>query len=358
VYAALVESVDDSLGRVVDALAELGLTERTILVFTSDNGGLSHGPRPPTTNAPLRAGKGSPYEGGVRVPLLIAWPGHVAAGAAEDTPVASIDLLPTIADLAGLLSPPNLDGRSLAPLLTRKGPLERDALYWHYPHYHPGGSRPYGAVRAGELKLIEYYEDGYLELFDLASDPGETVNLANQRPAEADRLRRRLEAWRQDVQAQMPRPNPDYDQAQDVPPEHVIRPQADGTIRLEARAVEIHGKQVRYEPQPHKNTIGYWTEADDWVSWDFVVRQPGAYEVEILQGCGPGSGGSRVEFSAAGQALEVTVVETGGFQDFRARSIGTLRFEAPGRYRLAVRPKAKPGLAVMDLRSVTLRPRE
>jgi hypothetical protein len=358
VYAALVESVDDSVGRIVATLDQLGLAERTILVFTSDNGGLSSGPRPPTTNAPLRAGKGSPYEGGLRVPLLIVWPGHVAAGAIQDTPAASIDVLPTVVDLAGLRAPPDLDGRSLVPLLTGGGRFERDALYWHYPHYHPGGARPYGAVRAGDLKLIEHYEDGHLELFDLASDPGETANVANQRPAEAAALHRRLEAWRRETGAQMPRQNPDYDAAQDVPPEHVVRPRKDGVIALDARAAEVHGEQVRYEPQPHKDTIGYWTKAEDWVSWDFVVREPGAYEVEILQGCGPGSGGSAVQFSAAGEVLSVSVVETGGFQDFRARSIGTLRFDAPGRHRLSVRARTKPGPAVMDLRSVTLRPLE
>lgn len=355
-YAALLESVDDSVGRVVATLAELGLTQRTLIVFTSDNGGLTTGAKPPTDNAPLRAGKGSPYEGGVRVPLLVAWPGRVKGGTVDDTPVASIDVFPTIAELGGVPAPAGLDGRSLAPLLTGQGQLDRDALFWHYPHYHPGGARPYGAIRAGDMKLIQYDEDGHRELFDLAADPGETANVANQRPAVTAALAKQLADWREEVGAQLPTPNPDYDPAADEPPSHVIRPSANGAIVLPASRVEIHGDQVRYEPQPHKNTVGYWTKASDWVSWDFVVEKPGKYEVEILQGCGPGSGGSQVAFEAAGQMLEITVVETRGFQDFLPRKIGALEFEQPGRYRLAVRPKKKPGVAVMDLREVTLQP--
>jgi arylsulfatase A-like enzyme len=354
-YAALLESVDDSVGRIVATLEGLGLTEQTILVFTSDNGGLSSGGKPPTTNSPLRAGKGSPYEGGVRVPLVIAWPGHIERGKVDDTPVASIDVFPTVAELTGVPAPAGLDGSSLAPCLTGQGKLDRAAIYWHYPHYHPGGARPYGAVRTGDLKLIHHDEDGYLELYDLAADPGESANVANQRPAETAELERLLAAWRQEVDAQMPTPNPDYDPSRDAPPSHVVRSNAEEAIVLPASRVEIHGGQVRYEPQPHKNTVGYWTKADDWVSWDFVIEQPGAYEVEILQGCGPGSGGSEVAFEAAGQTLEIIVVETRGFQDFLSRRIGTLRFETPGRHRLAVRPQKKPGVAVMDLREVTLR---
>ncbi len=355
-YAALLESVDDSVGRIRQTLEEMGLSERTLIVFTSDNGGLSSGDEPTTDNAPLRAGKGSPYEGGVRVPLLVAWRGHVKAGVVDDTPVASIDVFPTVAELTGEHVSAGPDGRSLAPLLTGQGPLEREALFWHYPHYHLQNGRPYGAVRAGNLKLIRYDEDGHLELFDLASDPGETSNVANQRPAETAALAKRLADWRKEVGAQLPTPNPDYDPTADEPPSHVVRPTAEGAIVLPASRVEIHGDQVRYEPQPHKNTVGYWTKAGDWVSWDFVVEKPGKYEVEILQGCGPGSGRSQVAFEAAGQTLEITIVETRGFQDFLPRKIGAFSFEQPGRYRLTVRPQKKPGVAVMDLREVTLRP--
>lgn len=136
-----------------------------------------------------------------------------------------------------------------------------------------------------------------------------------------------------------------------------VRQGADGSVLLHARVAAIHGTTVRYEPQPNKNTIGYWTKVEDWVSWDFEIREPGRFKVEILQGCGPGSGGSEVEFSVGEQTLKVTVKDTGGFQNFENREIGELKLEAPGRYTLQVKPKKKPGVAVMDLREVKLSPR-
>ena len=136
----------------------------------------------------------------------------------------------------------------------------------------------------------------------------------------------------------------------------LVQPTPDGTVLLHARDVAIHGTTVRYEPQTNKNTIGYWTKVSDWVSWDFQVSQAGSYEVEILQGCGKGSGGSEVAFGVGEQTLLVTVQDTGGFQNFVPRNIGKLTFDKPGRYVFAVKPKTKPGVAVMDLRSVTLKP--
>ena len=130
----------------------------------------------------------------------------------------------------------------------------------------------------------------------------------------------------------------------------------DGTVLLHARVATIHGTTVRYEPQPNKNTIGYWTDVDDWVSWDFEITQPGKFKVQILQGCGKGSGGSQVNFSVGEQTLKVTVKDTGGFQNFVNREIGELTIEKPGRYMLAVKPKTKPGVAVMDLREIKLSP--
>ena len=130
----------------------------------------------------------------------------------------------------------------------------------------------------------------------------------------------------------------------------------DGTVLLHARVATIHGKTARYEPQPNKNTIGYWTNVDDWVSWDFEITQPGKFKVEILQGCGKDSGGSEVNFSVGDQTLKVTVKDTGGFQNFVNREIGELTLGKPGRYTLAVKPKTKPGVAVMDLRQVKLSP--
>jgi hypothetical protein len=136
--------------------------------------------------------------------------------------------------------------------------------------------------------------------------------------------------------------------------EVITRPGDDGRIVLAARDAMVHGKTVRYEPEPHKNTVGYWSDPSDWVSWRFGVKEPGPYAVEILQGCGKGSGGSTVDFAAGGQVLNVTVQDTGGFQNFVSRGIGQFTFEKPGTYTLTVKPVKKPGVAVMDLRSVTL----
>lgn len=214
VYAAMIASLDDSVGKLEQNLAQLGLSERTVIVFTSDNGGLI-GPakRPITSNAPLRAGKGSAYEGGVRVPLIIKWPGVVKPGAVCDEPVMSIDLLPTLAEIAGVKAEttPQLDGESLADLLRDPAAkLKRQSLYWHYPHYHPGGATPYGAVRAGDMRLVEFYEDQHVELYNLRDDVGETHDLVKSQPQKAAELRQMLHAWRESVGAQMPTPNPDY----------------------------------------------------------------------------------------------------------------------------------------------------
>jgi arylsulfatase A-like enzyme len=208
-YAALVESVDDSLGRIMGKLDELKLTDNTIIIYTGDNGGLL----PITSNLGIRAGKGSAYEGGVRVPLIIRWPAKIKGGIVSDTPVISVDYYPTLLELAGVKDAPGhvVDGASLAPLLLQTGPLQRDTIYWHYPHYHPGGATPYSAIREGDLKLIEFFETGKAELFDLRADPLEKSDLSETRPQVAARLREKLIAWRKAVDAQLPTPNPDYE---------------------------------------------------------------------------------------------------------------------------------------------------
>jgi arylsulfatase A-like enzyme len=211
VYAAMVESVDATVGRVRETLREMGIDERTIVIVTSDNGGRV----PTTSNHPLRAGKGSCYEGGTRVPLIVYAPGVTRPGTASDVPVMTIDFYPTLLELAGVADLPGHkpDGESLAPLF-RGGGLARNALFWHYPHhqhYQLGGAMPYGAVRVGDLKLIEHFDDGRTELYDLRADVGEEHDLAPGQPEQARQLRERLRAWRQEVGAQMPTPNPAYD---------------------------------------------------------------------------------------------------------------------------------------------------
>jgi arylsulfatase A-like enzyme len=214
VYAALVESVDDSVGRLMKRLEELKLSERTVIVFTSDNGGLLGS----TSNVPLRAGKGSAYEGGVRVPLIVTWPGVTKPGSVNPTPVISADYYPTLLSIAGATPAAGaVDGVSIVPLLRQSGALARDALYWHYPHYHPGGATPYGAVREGDFRLVEFYEDGRVELYNLKDDIGETKDLATKLPEKAAALRQKLHDWRVRVGAQMPTPNPAHDPDKDLP---------------------------------------------------------------------------------------------------------------------------------------------
>jgi arylsulfatase A len=221
VYAALIESVDDSVGAVMKTLAELKLDQSTVIFLTGDNGGLSgtlgaDGWRRPlsTDNAPLRLGKGSAYEGGTRVPLIVRWPGVIQPGSVNAvTPVISVDYFPTVLEIVGAPAAAKIDGESLVPLLRGGTKLRRDAIYWHYPHYHPGSATPYSAIRLGNWKLIHFFEDDRVELYDLGADLGEKNDLAPRRSQQAAELRARLTAWRTEVGAQLPSPNPNYDPA-------------------------------------------------------------------------------------------------------------------------------------------------
>lgn len=215
-YAAMVEGIDQGIGRIMEKLKSLGLEENTVILFTSDNGGLAElrnlqgNPGPwPTSNLPLRAGKGWPYEGGVREPLLVKWPGVVKPGSVANAPVISTDYYPTLLQIAGLPPRPeqHCDGQSIVPVL--QGGVEPGRpLFWHYPHYCGSRGGPNGAVRLGDFKLLQWYEDMRVELFDLKNDLGEQTDLAAKMPAKADELRKALEAWRISVNAEMPVPNP------------------------------------------------------------------------------------------------------------------------------------------------------
>ena len=211
-YAAMIESVDDSVGRVLATLKDLKLDGNTVILFTSDNGGFYNA----TSNAPLRANKGAYYEGGIRVPLIIKWPGVAKPGLVVSDPVTSTDLYPTCLAAAGLPALPNQhqDGVNLRPLLAGEGLLAARSLFWHYPHYneHPS-SVPSSVIRKGPWKLIETFDPEGIELYNLADDLSETQNLASAETAKLDELRRELDAWRKDVGAEMMKPNPDYDPA-------------------------------------------------------------------------------------------------------------------------------------------------
>jgi arylsulfatase A-like enzyme len=225
-YGALLESMDSAIGRVREKLAQLALTQSTIVIFTSDNGGRVtrdplNGLPATTSNAPLRVGKASAYEGGVRVPLIVSWPGVTKPSTVSDAPVITMDLFPTVVEMANLPAAAQstaLDGQSLVPVL-RSGTRPVRDLFWHYPHhqhYQLGGAMPYAAIRSGDLKLIEFFEDlksPRLELYDLRADLGEKQDLAASQPQRVAELRAKLHAWQKSVSAQMPTPNPAYDPA-------------------------------------------------------------------------------------------------------------------------------------------------
>ena len=218
-YAAMIESMDDSVGTVLETLDRLKLADNTIVVFYSDNGGHAGA----TSNAPLRGSKGMLYEGGIRVPMAVRWPGVAKAGSVCEEPVIGIDLYPTLLEATKTKRPAKaqLDGTSLVPLLKdAQARLFRPALYWHFPAYLQGSTRrhgpfrttPAGAVRMGDWKLIEYFDDGTLELYNLANDIGETGNLAKQQPKKTARLHAMLKAWRRATDAPVPTEmNPRFD---------------------------------------------------------------------------------------------------------------------------------------------------
>jgi arylsulfatase A-like enzyme len=210
VYAGMVEAMDQAVGKVLGKLKALALEKSTAVIFMSDNGGLSTAEGHPTSNLPLRAGKGWLYEGGIREPMVIKWPGVTRPGSVCNEPVISTDFYPTMMEMAELTlrNQQHIDGVSLVPLLKRTGKPQRKALYWHYPHYGNQGSSPSAAVRAGDWKLIEFFEDNHVELYNLKTDIGEKNDLSESMPDKVRRLREMLHAWQKEVGARFPRPNP------------------------------------------------------------------------------------------------------------------------------------------------------
>jgi len=230
-YAAMIASVDESVGRILATLDQLGLAENTLVIFSSDNGGVG-GYRSAglakdgvTDNAPLKGGKGTLAEGGIRVPYIFRWKSRIAPGQTNGTPINSVDLYPTLLELAGAAPPADypLDGVSYLPLLTgAESSLDRDAIFWHFPGYLGAGGRgwrtkPVSVIRSGDWKLLEYLEDGRQELYNLRSDIGETQDLAESERERAERLHEQLAQWRKDIGAPMPTANQDVDDDSDQP---------------------------------------------------------------------------------------------------------------------------------------------
>ncbi|MCG6186013.1 sulfatase [Maribellus maritimus] len=210
-FASMVAAMDENVGRIVETLKQQGLDQNTWIIFTSDNGGLStlYRENAPTSNGPLRAGKGWCYEGGIRVPLIIAGPEVTNPGRTENTPVVSMDFFPTLLNLAEIELLPS-DGVDLSPILTQNTTLTRDELFWHYPHYHGSAWKPGSAIRKDTWKLIVHYEDNKIELFNLDSDPGETTDISTTHPEKVAELKKLLDKKLAETNAKFPEPNPDY----------------------------------------------------------------------------------------------------------------------------------------------------
>lgn len=206
-YAAMIQSVDESLNSIIHALQRKGVLDNTLIIITSDNGAVNR----ISKSCPLRKGKGSEYEGGVRVPLIVYWKNHIPTDKSLDTPVITPDLFSTMLDAANInIQDKSVDGVSLLPMIKKKNSKERP-IFWHYPHYHDGGARPYSAVRLGDWKLIKQYDSVNYELYNLKTDIGETNNLNKKYPQKVKYLKHILQQWLYSVKAQLPTKNPQWD---------------------------------------------------------------------------------------------------------------------------------------------------
>jgi arylsulfatase A-like enzyme len=211
-YAGMVETLDRNVGRLMSKVEEMGLKDHTIIIFMSDNGGLSTAEGSPTSNLPLRGGKGWLYEGGIREPMIIRWPGSGTEGKVCSIPVTSTDFYPTILSMAGLGAMPeqHMDGMDLTPLFIDEGMLPERPIFWHYPHYSNQGGKPGAAMRLGDLKIIEFFEDQAVELYDLSNDIGEMQDLSTVYPEKCEEMLRLLHRWQVSVEADGMDPNPGY----------------------------------------------------------------------------------------------------------------------------------------------------
>jgi arylsulfatase A-like enzyme len=249
VYAGMMEMLDDAVGIVLDQLVESGIDTNTVVIFTSDNGGVSSGDSFSTSLLPFRGGKGRQWEGGIREPFFIRVPGMTEPGAVTGAPAIGMDFYPTMLELAGLPLMPeqHVDGISLVPVLKGDASGERD-LFWHYPHYGNQGGEPSSMIRSGDWKLILYHEDMRVELYNLADDIGEQRDLAGAHPETAGRLRTRLDRWLQETGAKMPQPDPRFDRD-----------------KFEAKLKKAEQVQMPQLEKRHANYLDPdWKPGDDW----------------------------------------------------------------------------------------------
>jgi hypothetical protein len=373
--------MDRQLGRLFERIrADAALRDNTIFVICSDNG-----PEPGAGSAgPFRGNKSQLYEGGIRTPLIIRYPGRLASRVIS-VPVVLGDLCPTICALAKVPAPSPLDFQDLSTLLFDSKPpasAKPRALFWHQPHYMNQGGKPGGVVREGDWKLIEQYEDGSLELFNIAKDPSEITDLAAAEPARVAAMRGMLEKWRRGVGAEPVKANPNFSRAlwencfvktdasrlEALPTSEAMRPMLtdwrtamnnvkvegpNALIFLESRDAMVKATTLKYEDEPEKDTLGFWINAEDTASWTFQAPKAGEYRVTVLQGCGKGEGGSVVALDTTQGTCEFTVEDTGHFQRFIPCEVGKLRLVA-GENTLTVRPVKLAKTAVMDLRRVIL----
>jgi len=245
VYGGLVETMDDAVGTVLDALADLGLDENTIVVFTSDNGGVSAGDAFSTSNLPLRGGKGYQFEGGIREPYFIKVPWMVKGHQSCEIPVSGTDFYPTILELAGLNQRPeeHSDGISLVPLL-KGGSIEDRPLIWHYPHYGNQGGEPSSIIRQGDWKLIYYHEDEHFELYDLVKDVSESNELSAVMPEKVEQLKKELFDYLENVQAKFPEKDPEYNKK--LEDQHLKHVEMNRMPQLEKQRLKFLSKD--YDP--------------------------------------------------------------------------------------------------------------
>jgi arylsulfatase A len=404
-YASAIESLDASIGRLMQAIDDSPELNNTWVIFTSDNGGLHvpEGHRDPVThNGPFRAGKGYLYEGGLRVPLLMRWPGRISPERVIDTPVSLMDLLPTMLNAIGIdpaTSVGPLDGRSILPMLDgTKEPtdLQERSFYWHLPHYTNQGSRPSGAMRKGRWKLVQDYESKQLELFDLDSDAGERENVAAAHTDITTSMKQAFDSWKTSIAAQECSNNPNFDEVLhrqlyiDRDPSQLRVESTSSTeignewagwrqsmnaavagqqpklknvqdaVFLDPSTASVHGTRLRFEPETYKNVLGYWTEVEDWANWQFNSTLQGRVALEIHCGCGAGNGGAEVDVvlkRADGTTANLpwVVRETGHFQNIVIEPLGHIEM-VPGATQLEVRPRSKRGVAIVDIRQIVLRP--